>query len=64
MSDKADSQLRSALNRLSSMSAGQDQLQADLERIRSDLKGLLVLCLYSAAAAMLACILILKVARG
>lgn len=53
MTQPKDTTTRSTLNRLSGLQAGQEQLQADVERMRSDVKAVLIICLYVAALAML-----------
>lgn len=48
MSEAAkQSELRSALNRMASLDAGQQQIKGDVERLRNQLHSVLILCVYS-----------------
>lgn len=53
MAEHVDTAARSMLNRLAGISAGQEQLQKDVDKLRGDVKALLILGAYAAAIALL-----------
>lgn len=53
MADPKDTPTRSILNRLSAVSAAQEQLQGDVDKLRATANALLVIGFYTAAIALL-----------